>query len=99
VKGRIDLGVSYSSDVEVVKQMLVAIALEEAVVLRDPVPEAYFVSFGASELNMSLFFWVGNYTNLFAVTDRINTLILKRFRENGIEIPYPTTTVLVEKEN
>lgn len=99
VKGRIDIGISYRSDVESVKQILVAIALEENDVLREPAPEAYFVSFGDSELKMSLFFWVGNYANLFAVTDRINTLILKRFRENRIEIPYPTTTVLVEKEN
>jgi small-conductance mechanosensitive channel len=99
VKGRIDIGVSYRSDVENVKRLLIVIALEESEVMRDPAPEAYFVSFGASDLRMSLFFWVGNYANLFAVTDRINTLILTRFRENGIEIPYPTTTVLVEKEN
>jgi small-conductance mechanosensitive channel len=47
---------------------------------------------------MSLFFWVGNYTDLFAVTDRLNSRILSRFREEGIDIPYPITSVRIEKE-
>src|SRR5450631_1854039 len=50
-KGRIDIGVAYGSDVERVKELLVATALDSDAVLRDPVPEAYFVSFGDSALN------------------------------------------------
>jgi small-conductance mechanosensitive channel len=96
-KGRINIGVAYGSDVERVKQLLVATALEIEAVLPDPLPEAYFVSFGDSALNMSLFFWVADYSQLFAVTDRINTLILRRFNENGVEIPFPIRTVIMEK--
>jgi small-conductance mechanosensitive channel len=96
-KGRINIGVAYGSDVERVKQLLVATALEVEAVLPDPLPEAYFVSFGDSALNMSLFFWVADYSQLFAVTDRINTLILRRFNENGVEIPFPIRTVIMEK--
>ena len=96
-KGRINLGVAYGSDVELVKSLLVATALDIETVLRDPAPESYFVSFGDSALNMSLFFWVGEYSQLFAVTDRINTLILRRFNESGIEIPFPIRTVIMDK--
>jgi small-conductance mechanosensitive channel len=96
-KGRINIGVAYGCDVERVKEILVATALEIESVLRDPVPEAYFASFGDSALNMSLFFWVGEYGNLFATTDKINTLIIRRFRENNIEIPFPIRTVIMEK--
>jgi MscS family membrane protein len=96
-KGRINLGVAYGSDVERVKEILVTTALEVPDVLRDPLPEAYFATFGDSALNMSLFFWVEQYGNLFAVTDKINTLIIRRFRENTIEIPFPTRTVIMEK--
>jgi small-conductance mechanosensitive channel len=46
---------------------------------------------------MALFFWVDEYANLFAITDRINTQIIRCFRENNIEIPYPTRTVIMEK--
>ena len=98
-KGRINIGIAYGSDVEQVKALLVNTALEVAEVLREPAPEAYFVSFGDSALNMSLFFWVNSYTRVFAVTDMINCLISKRFQENIISIPYPTRTVVLEKES
>jgi small-conductance mechanosensitive channel len=97
VKGRINIGVAYGSDVERVKQVLLATALEVDDVLRDPPPEVYFASFGDSALNMSLFFWVEDYLKLFATTDKINMLILSRFTENGIEIPFPIRTVIMEK--
>ncbi len=97
VKGRINVGVAYGSDVEQVKQLLVLVAGEVADVLADPVPEAYFVSFGDSALNMALFFWIEEYATLFAITDKINSLILKRFSEHSIEIPFPTRTVKLHK--
>jgi small-conductance mechanosensitive channel len=96
-KGRINIGVSYGSDVDQVKALLVSIAAEIADVLADPRPEAYFVSFGDSALNMALFFWVEEYGNLFGTTDKINSLILKRFAENAVEIPFPTRTVNLRK--
>ncbi len=96
-KGRINIGVAYGSDVDLVKQLLAATAGEVADVLADPPPEAYFVSFGDSALNMALFFWVEEYGNLFAVTDKINSIILKRFAEHSIEIPFPTRTVNLQK--
>lgn len=96
-KGRINIGVAYGSDVDLVKQLLVATAGEVEDILADPPPEAYFVSFGDSALNMALFFWVEEYGTLFAVTDKINSLILKRFGEHSIEIPFPTRTVKMHK--
>lgn len=98
VKGRINIGVAYGSDVEQVKALLVATALEVEGVLCEPLPEAFFVSFGDSALNMSLFFWVDEYATLFAITDKVNSLIIKRFREAAIEIPFPIRTVLMEQK-
>jgi small-conductance mechanosensitive channel len=97
-KGRVNVGVSYGSDVDVVKNLLVSIAGEIPEVLKDPAPEAFLVSFGDSALNLSLFYWVEDYTKVFPASDRISTMIITRFRENGIEIPYPTRAVLLEKE-
>ena len=96
-KGRINVGVSYDSDVESVKQLLVAVALEVPEVLRDPPPEAFFVSFGDSALAMTLFFWTEDYTRVFTVTDKINTLISQRFKEHTIKMPFPTRTVIIDK--
>ncbi len=96
-KGRINLGVACDSDVDEVKRLLVEIAREFTEVLPDPATEAFFVLFGDSALNMSLFFWVEDYTRVFPVTDLINCRIVKRFRESGIVIPYPTRTVVLTK--
>ena len=98
-KGRINIGVAYGSDVDQVKALLVATALEAENVLSDPLPDAYFVSFGDSALNMSLFFWVEEYATLFATTDRVNSLIIKRFREQNIEIPFPVRTIIMDSIN
>lgn len=96
VKGRINLGVAYGSDIDQVKQLLVTTAQEIPEVLADPLPEAFFTAFGDSSLNVALFFWVDEYGKLFATTDQINTLILRRFREQGIEIPFPTRTMIMQ---
>ncbi len=97
-RGRINVGVGYGSDVERAKELLVQCAVSVPSVLSAPVPEAFFVNFGDSSLNLSLFFWVDDYAKLFSTTDQINCAINKCFKDNGINIPYPTRTVLYEKD-
>jgi MscS family membrane protein len=97
-KGKITLGVAYGSDVEQVKRLLVETALEIPEVLREPAPEAFFTAFGDSALHMALFFWVDNYTQVFPVTDLINSRLITRLAAEGICIPFPTHTVFMHKE-
>ena len=98
IKVKLNIGVAYDSNVQIVKKLLVDIALSVTGVEKDPLPEVYFAAFGDSSLNMSLFFWVIDYNQVISVTDAINSLIINRFQESGIHIPYPTRTVLLEKE-
>lgn len=95
-KGKVSICVGYESDVEEVKRIMVETALEIPDVLREPPPEAFFVTFGDCGLNMALFFWVEDYTRAFPATDKVNSLLLKRLRERRIDLPYPTRTVLIE---
>ena len=97
-KGKVTVGVAFGSNVEKVKGLLIAASADIPEILQDPQPEAFFVSYGESALNMALFFWVKDYTEVFKVTDRLNTLIHERFRENGVEIPFPTRAVKLEKD-
>jgi small-conductance mechanosensitive channel len=39
---------------------------------------------------------VHEYSRLFSDTDKVNSLIIRRFNENGIEIPFPIRTVIME---
>lgn len=97
-KGRVNVGIAYGSDVERAKALLVSTAASVDGVLPDPAPEAYFTSFGESSLSLALFFWTDHYTQLFAVTDRINCALVKSLQDNGINIPYPTRSVFLKKD-
>ena len=97
-RGRVNVGVAYGSDVDQVKRLLMETARETEGVMEEPAPEAYFMAFGDHALSMSLFFWVAEYAKLVGVTDRVNSLIIQRFREQGVEIPFPIRTVIMEKD-
>ena len=97
-QGRVPLGVAYGSDVEKVKVILQETATEHPDILKDPPPEAFFLSFGDSALNMVLVFWVNDYTKIITVTDQINMRLMTAFTKNDITIPYPTRKVLLERE-
>lgn len=97
IQGRITLGIGYDSDVERAKELLLEIARNNAGVLEEPAPVAQFTSFGDSALNLLLLFWVADPTRLGAVTDQLNCAILRKFRDSGVAIPYPTRTVHLQQ--
>jgi len=98
VKGRVNIGIGYGCDVARAKELMVQTALGVPEVLQEPKPEAFFMNFGECSLNLSLFFWVADYTHTVAATDKINSALLQCFQDNSINIPYPTRTVLYEKD-
>lgn len=85
----IDVGVSYDSDLETVKACLLEAASEEEEILTSPKPEVLLVSFGDSAWDMRLWAWVASPKGRFLVQSRINCSIVNKFRERGVEIPFP----------
>lgn len=96
VSGRIDVGVAYGSDMEKVKKTMVAAALSVEEVLKDPEPQAYFIEFGDSSLNLRMSFWVDDYSVRYATQDKINMEVNRRFEAEGIEIPFPIRTIITK---
>ncbi|MFZ5823100.1 MAG: mechanosensitive ion channel family protein [Bacillota bacterium] len=87
------IGVSYGSDIEKAKRVLLETISSHPEVLQDPAPGVWFTTFGASSLDLFMSCWVESYRDRFRVTDELNVMILKAFRENGIEIPFPQQDV------
>ena len=56
-----------------------------------------FNSFGDYTLNLILVYRITSGSDITATQTSINTMILERFNEAGIEMPYPTKTI-IEKE-
>jgi len=85
----IGIGVSYDSDLDSVMQTLMEIATAESEVLDTPTPEVLLLEFGDSAWNMELRVWIENPKRHWQVRSAINCAIVHRFREKGIEIPFP----------
>jgi small-conductance mechanosensitive channel len=85
----VEVGVSYASDLELVLQSLKEVALENPKVLKDPEPDVLFRDFGDSSWNMRLRLWIDNPQGHHQIRSDINCAIVRKFREKGIEIPFP----------
>ncbi|MBU2949504.1 mechanosensitive ion channel [Tamlana agarivorans] len=82
------IGTTYDSDPNQILKILTEVALECDFLLKDPAPRALFNDFGDSSLNFRLLFWVHYELGLQAKSD-ISIGIYNRFKEEGIEIPFP----------
>ncbi|GAB5382466.1 MAG: hypothetical protein Alis3KO_38810 [Aliiglaciecola sp.] len=85
---RVPIGVSYETDIDLVRDLLMAIALSEESVCTEPEPRVRFRRFSGSALDFELLVWIDKPELKGRIIDILNCEILKKFRENNIEIPY-----------
>ena len=82
------VGVAYGTDVEKVKKILLEVAQNHKLVLRNPAPLVIFKEFGASSLDFELRCYTNNIWDGWAIPSDLRFEIYKRFNEEGIEIPF-----------
>jgi len=85
----IEVGVSYSSNLDDVLKALAEVAEEHPDILSTPRPDVLFVSFGDSSWNMKLRVWIPDPRRHWRIRSQLNSAIVKKFREYNIEIPFP----------
>lgn len=83
---RITVRVSYDSDIDFVKQILLDVARQETMICTYPEPLARFSQFGASGMELQLLVWINKPEIRGGVIDSLNTATFKRFAVEGIEI-------------
>jgi small-conductance mechanosensitive channel len=89
----VPVGVSYDSDPEHVREVLLACADKNPDILKRPAPQALFLNFGDSSLDFELRFFLREIDGLLRVSSEMRFAIKKAFRDAGIEIPYPQRDV------
>jgi small-conductance mechanosensitive channel len=96
--GRVEIpiGVSYSSDPEQVRDILMDIGTSHPLVLRNPEPFVLFQAFADSSLIFELRVHLADITMSPVVQNDVRFAIMKRFREAGIEIPFPQRDINVK---
>jgi small-conductance mechanosensitive channel len=97
------IGVSYRSDPDQVEKVLLEIARQGTGdipgLLADPAPSVTFdPGFSESSLGFTVSFTVAEFAAQFNVRNELKKRIFRRFRQDGIEIPFPTRIVHVEMD-
>ncbi len=89
VRLEIEVGVSYGSDLEKVLRVLKEVGDEHPEVLKNPLSEVLHAGFGDSAWNMKLRVWIAEPQRHPQISSELHCAIVRKFRENGIEIPFP----------
>lgn len=83
------VGAAYGSDPERVLALLKELAEAHPKVLAEPKPTSWLVAFGASSIDFELRVFVAEIRDRLPVSTELATQIHRRFRAEGIEIPFP----------
>ncbi len=94
---KIDVGVAYGSDIELVRETLLEIADKTPKVFKQRTPDVIFRDFGDSALIFRLRVWT-DIDNMFKVETAIRFEIDRLFKERGIVIAFPQRDVHIFPE-
>lgn len=99
----IPIGVSYDSDPQRVEDILVDEATKAARsgeipgLLAEPAPFVRFIpGFGDFSLNFTLICQVREFVDQYLAQHELRKRIFRRFRQEGVQIPFPVRTVYLE---
>lgn len=87
-----DFSVAYSSDIDLVRKVLLATAANDENILQDPAPEVVVAGLGEHGLQIKLRLWVAS-ENYWAVYFSLYEDVKKAFDQFGIEVPFPQVDV------
>lgn len=97
----IPVGVAYDSDLDKVERVTLDVAKEVMAHIDKDVkmePAVRFHTFGESSIDFNVVLHSSYFEHQFLLKHEFIKALTRRYREEGIEIPYPTRTVLQPEE-
>ena len=93
----ISVGVSFDTDPELMRKVLIECALEHHEVLKEEAhkPFVRLHDFGDYRLDFELVFWCRRAFQIENLRSKIRFTILQKLRENNIHIPYPQNDIYI----
>lgn len=93
------VGVGYESDLEKVERVSIQVAKEilekNEGGIKEFEPFVRFYNFGASSIDLKIFMQVMEYADQFRITSQFIKALHNKYREEGINIPFPIRTVFM----
>lgn len=93
----IPVGVSYDSDLEKVETVTVAVAADVMERLEGSMvktPAVFFHTFGDSSIDFNVVLYARRFTDRTQLKHEFIKALTQRYREEGIDIPFPVRTIL-----
>jgi len=92
----VKLSIAYRANVDRALEVLVEAAAAQSRVLSDPPPTAFITGLGADGIDMQVGFWIRDpEAGSLPIRSEIARSVLKRFHDEGIEIPAPQREVRI----
>ncbi|MDO9585487.1 MAG: mechanosensitive ion channel family protein [Syntrophales bacterium] len=97
---RVQVGVSYASDLEKVEKVALDVArkIMEEMGAPDSEPAVRYQTFGDSSINLTVIMRAKEFADQYMMAHEFIKRLHRRFHEEGIEIPFPIRTLYVKKE-
>lgn len=90
---RIKIGIAYGSDLDTVETVLLSLAENHPMVMRNPAARVRLRGFGESSINYELLVWAKCPQDRGRLIHELSRQVYRRFSEEGIEIPFPQRVV------
>ena len=97
LRRRINVGVAYGSDIELVRKTLFEVLLKVPNVLKSPKPDVLFTDFGDSALLFQLRYWT-TITHMLTTATDVRFEINRLFAERNITIAFPQLDVHMDHD-
>lgn len=97
VRFKVTIGVAYGTDTALVKEILLETARAHSHILKRPAALVRFTDFGNSSLDFELLFFSKKLEFIEDTKSDLRFEIDRKFREAGIEIPFPQRDVWIRK--
>jgi len=93
------VGIGYPDSVEEARSVIHHVLSGIDGVLVDPAPWVYVTELAGSSVNLTVYFWVESHqANALKVSDQVVTGIKLALDQANIDMPYPHSVVLLEKQ-
>ena len=100
---KVPVGVSYESDEDLVKKVLLEVANSHPDIIKEMNPDlpdvvppfVRFIRFGDSSLDFEMLAWIPNVMRRLEIISDLHFMIRKKFREHGVVIAFPQRDVHV----
>ena len=93
------VGIGYPDSIEEARQVIHGVLNSIEGVLKDPAPWVYVTELAGSSVNLTVFFWTESHqANVLKVSDKVVTGIKLALDEASIDMPFPHTVVMLEKQ-